>query len=158
MRIIAISDTHKNYHILREIVQKHVREAGMFLFAGDGGRELDDVRLEFDTAAFYAVRGNCDFASREPITRIVTADDVSILLTHGDRYGVKGGKAALLRAAQENNAQIAVFGHTHTAYCAYEQGIYLFNPGSPQSPRAGRPSYGIIDITSAGIIPFIVEL
>ncbi len=64
----------------------------------------------------------------------------------------------MLLAARENNAQIAVFGHTHVAHCVYEQGVYLLNPGSASSPRAGRASYGIVDITPNGIVPFIVEL
>ncbi len=158
MRIIVISDTHRNYRVLRKIVEKHAHDATLFLFAGDGERELDDVKMEFTAQAFYSVRGNCDFASMEPLSRIVMAGDVRILLTHGDRYGVKSGTGTLLSAARENNAQIAVFGHTHVAHCAYEQGIYLLNPGSPSSPRAGRASYGIIDITKTGIVPFIVEL
>lgn len=158
MRIIAVSDTHRNYHILRTIIQKHAREAEMFLFAGDGERELDDVMLEFDTATFYAVRGNCDYASDLPQTRIILTGDTRILLTHGDRYGVKAGTGVLYSAARENEVQIAVFGHTHVAHCEYCDGIYLFNPGSASSPRAGRPSYGIIDITQNSIVPFIVEL
>ncbi len=158
MRIIVISDTHRNYRVLRKIVEKHVHDAKLFLFAGDGERELDEVKMEFSAQSFYSVRGNCDFASMEPVSRIVMAGDVRILLTHGDRYGVKSGTGALLSAARENNAQIAVFGHTHVAHCAYEQGVYLLNPGSPSSPRAGRASYGIVDITKTGIVPFIVEL
>lgn len=158
MRIIVISDTHGNYRVLRQIIQKHAREAQLFLFAGDGQRELDDILLEFQRLTVYAVRGNCDFASTLPASRVVQEGDTRIFLTHGDRLGVKYGTQALLTAARENQAQIAVYGHTHVAACVYEQGIYLFNPGSAHSPRTGRPSYGIIDITPGGIVPFTVEL
>ncbi|MFA9381636.1 MAG: YfcE family phosphodiesterase [Acetanaerobacterium sp.] len=158
MRIIVISDTHRNYRVLREIVQKHEHEAKMFLFAGDGERELDHIKAEYEGAVFCAVRGNCDFASMEKASRVVIADGVRIFLTHGDRYGVKSGTGRLLAAARENGAKIAVFGHTHVAHCVYEEGIHLLNPGSAASPRSGRPSYGVVDITPNGIVPFIVEL
>lgn len=158
MRIVVISDTHRSYRALREIVEKHERDADLFLFAGDGERELEDVRDEFLRKTFLAVRGNCDFASQEQVSRIVMAGDVKIFLTHGHMYGVKGGTAGILSAAKENGAKVALYGHTHVAYAGYEDGIYLLNPGSAAQPRAGRPSYGIIDITASGIVPLIVEL
>ena len=66
MRLIVISDTHNNYRVLREIVEKHISDSAAFLFLGDGLRELDDIRDEFTHKEFYAVRGNCDMAAREP--------------------------------------------------------------------------------------------
>ncbi|SDM78107.1 metallophosphoesterase [Acetanaerobacterium elongatum] len=158
MRIVVISDTHRSYRVLREIVEKHERDADLFLFAGDGERELEDIRDEFIRKTFLAVCGNCDFASLEPTRRIVMAGNVKIFLTHGHMYGVKGSTAGILSAARESGAEVAVYGHTHVAYAGYEDGIYLLNPGSAAQPRAGRPSYGIIDITAGGIVPLIVEL
>ena len=32
------------------------------------------------------------------------------------------------------------------------------NPGSPSSPRDGKASYGIIDITENGLLPYVVKL
>lgn len=32
------------------------------------------------------------------------------------------------------------------------------NPGSPAQPRDGRKSYGIIDITPSGTLPYVVKL
>ena len=32
------------------------------------------------------------------------------------------------------------------------------NPGSPAQPRDGKKSYGIIDITDTGILPYVVKL
>ncbi len=158
MRIVVVSDTHRNERVLREIVLKHEKDAHMFLFAGDGERELSNVRDEFGSLTFHAVRGNCDFASTEKSSRVVMAGEVKILLTHGDHYGVKWGTQKLLTAAKENGARVAVFGHTHIAFSGYEDGVYLFNPGSASSPRAGRASYGMIDVTEAGIVPVVVEL
>ncbi len=158
MRIIVISDTHRSYRALREIVEKHEKDGDLFLFAGDGERELEDIRDEFVNKTFVAVRGNCDFASLEKASRIVVAGDTKIFMTHGDLYGVKAGTARILSAAKENGAKIAVYGHTHVAYTAFEDGVYLLNPGSAAQPRAGKPSYGIIDITAGGIVPFVVEL
>jgi putative phosphoesterase len=158
MRIIVVSDTHRSYRAFRNIVEKHEQDANLFLFAGDGQREFEDIKDEFSHKSFIGVCGNCDFGSPEKASRIVMAGDTKIFLTHGNMYGVKAGADGILTAAKECNAKIAVFGHTHVAYTGYELGIYLLNPGSASQPRAGKPSYGIIDITKAGIVPFIVEL
>ena len=158
MRIVVVSDTHRNYRVLRDIVIKHENDSSLFLFAGDGERELNDIRDEFCNKTFYAVRGNCDFASIEQASRIVVANDVKIFLTHGDMYGVKATTANIVAAAKKNGAKIAVFGHTHLPFSGYEDDVYLLNPGSAALPRSGRPSYGIIDITKGGIVPFIIEL
>ena len=42
---------------------------------------------------------------------------------------------------------------------AYENGIYVMNPGSASCPRDGNPpSYGILDVSSAGVMTNVVFL
>ena len=60
--------------------------------------------------------------------------------------------------AEKRGAQLVLFGHTHQPYTAYHGGIYYLNPGSLGHPRAGAPSYGVVDITAAGIVPHVVEV
>ncbi|MGI5895060.1 MAG: YfcE family phosphodiesterase [Candidatus Merdivicinus sp.] len=158
MRIIVISDTHRDFHTLWEIVQKHRKEADLFLHLGDGERELDDLLAVDPDLPLQGVRGNCDFASLRPATEVAFAGDVKIFLCHGHTLYVNAGLDHLVSQARANGCRIALYGHTHRGDVHYEDGIYVMNPGSPSQPRDGKASYGIIDITDGGILPFLVEI
>ncbi|HNW05286.1 MAG TPA: metallophosphoesterase family protein, partial [Oscillospiraceae bacterium] len=82
----------------------------------------------------------------------------TVFYTHGFRFGVKSGLADLKREARSLGADIALYGHTHIPYVAYEDGLYLMNPGSIGRPRVGKPNYGIVDITDGGTLLHTAEL
>ena len=155
MRVIVISYTHRDFRTLRRIVDKHRGEAGLFLHLGDGAREIDDLLALYPDLPFEAVRGNCDFASRWPITHVTMAEDVKIFLCHGYTFHSVGEIAA---QARKNGCRIALYGHTHRGDTHYDEGIYVMNPGSPSCPRDGKASYGVIDVTPGGIMTFLVEI
>ena len=155
MRVIVISDTHRDFRTLRRIVDKHRGEAGLFLHLGDGAREIDDLLALYPDLPFEAVRGNCDFASRWPITHVTMAEDVKIFLCHCYTFHSVGEIAA---QARKNGCRIALYGHTHRGDTHYDEGIYVMNPGSPSQPRDGKASYGIIDVTPGGIMTFLVGI
>ena len=94
----------------------------------------------------YEVRGNCDYDKSVPADRLITLGGLLIFMTHGDGYQVKLTTGPLRRAAAQRGADLVLFGHTHSPYYAYTDGIYLFNPGSISSPRVGRPTYGLLVI------------
>ena len=119
---------------------------------------MEDVKALYPALPLLAVRGNCDFSGENPETRVVTAGNVRIFMAHGHDLGVRGTREVLVRLARENGCRIALYGHTHKGDTHYEEGIYVMNPGSPSQPRDGRASYGIIDLTDAGIVPFLVEV
>lgn len=158
MRVIVISDTHRDFRTLRQIVEKHREDAGLFLHLGDGEREVDDLLALYPNLPLKAVRGNCDFASMLPETETVFAGDVKIFMCHGHTLHVNAGLAPLVSQARNNGCRIALYGHTHRGDTHYDEGIYVMNPGSPSQPRDGRASYGIIDITPSGIMTFRVEI
>ncbi len=158
MRIIVISDTHRHFNSLYDIVVKHKNEAFMFIHLGDGQKEVEDMLDLFPDLNLISVRGNCDYASMQPETRVVFAGDERILCTHGFTLGVKSTLEHLKKRAKEENCRIALYGHTHKSDTRYEDEIYILNPGSPSVPRDSTPSYGIIDIEKNGILPFIVKI
>jgi putative phosphoesterase len=55
---------------------------------------------------------------------------VKLFMTHGHNQKVKATLALLKKEAKEMGAQAALFGHTHSAYCCQEDGLWLLNPGS----------------------------
>ncbi len=161
MRIIVISDTHRNYAALESIVQRNLG-ADLFLHLGDGEYELDLVLSRFPElqARTWHIRGNCDYGScSPPILTLGLEYGHSLLAVHGHTQQVKSSLEHLKALARVNQADIALFGHTHQRYQCYEDGLYLLNPGSAGCPRDGKPpSYGIVEVSKAGILTNIVPV
>ena len=157
-RVVVISATHGRFHPLYQIVEKHKQEAVCFLHLGDGQHEVEDIMSLYPELRVYSVPGNCDFGAQGPMVRSITIGSKTILFTHGHTYHVKHGLYHLKQAARSQHADIALYGHTHCSFTEYDDGLYIMNPGSPVQPRNGPASYGIIDITDAGIVLNIVKL
>ena len=157
MRIIVMSDTHLDFHALMELVEKH-READIFIHLGDGARELAQVVEIFPEHKFLSARGNCDFGSESALAGCFSCGQAKIFYTHGHMYNVKYGLADLVRAGQEMQANVVLFGHTHIPMVDYREGMHLMNPGSLGMPRGSNGTYGVLDVTEQGIVCFINEL
>lgn len=157
MRIVVISDSHKRRGVIDKILSAQP-EAEHIFFLGDNVSDIEDYEFIYPDKAFHTVCGNCDFASLLPTVGAEIINGCKILYTHGHNFGVKYGLGELKRTARENNCQIALYGHTHISKILYEDGIYFVNPGSCSSPREGRASYAVIDITDSGVMPIIIEL
>lgn len=159
MRIIAFSDSHGNHSVLVDILLRHKDDADYFIHLGDGERELLQLADEFPEKKIIGVRGNCDWSSASKTTDLIEVMKKRVLFTHGHMHYVKLNLDVLIDCAKNYGADIALFGHTHSALCEHINGIYFINPGSVSLPRNGKsPSYAIIDITKAGIAPHIVYL
>ncbi len=159
VRIIAMSDSHGSKAALSRIFERTKDTGNIFVHLGDGERELDLMRMQYPDLDIRHVAGNCDYASLSPSFDIIFAGNVKILITHGHICGVKHGTETLRSMARDHGCRAALFGHTHCRTERYEDGIYLFNPGSCSCPRDfSRPSYGYLDITESGIATNIVEL
>ena len=153
MRIVVLSDTHRDFFTALEIVKRHLHNADVFIHLGDGLKEWDDLRMLYPDKRMLAVRGNCDFAADEPAAAVLGCEDGhKVYYTHGHLHNVKYTPDEVMRAARENGCDIVVHGHTHTACQYYEDGLYLLCPGSPSCPKDSKPGYGIIDITPAGVV------
>lgn len=148
MRILVFSDSHGMYSNLRTVVRKH-SDIDVIVFCGDGADDIEEIKLEFRNKMIIAVRGNCDFCTSNPNVETITLEGKKLFITHGHIYNVKYGLYNLSCAAREAGADIAIFGHTHQATEIYDDGLYLFNPGSIMGYEG---SYGIIDVTSQGIV------
>ena len=92
-----------------------------------------------------AVSGNCDWFSKEPLSRILELEGVKIYLTHGHRENVKMGLMRLFYRAQEENVSLALYGHTHIARKEEADGITLVNPGALKDGR-----YAVIEVEKGG--------
>lgn len=158
MRIVVISDSHKRKGVIDKILSSQ-KEAKHIFFLGDNVADIEDFEFLYPDKKFYAVCGNCDFASTVQSVGLEVLSGKRIFYTHGHNYNVKYGLSKLIETAKANNYDIVLYGHTHVAKTLYEDGIYIVNPGSCSQPRdSSKPSYAIIDIEDNGIMPSIVYL
>ena len=142
MKILVLSDSHQIMKYMVEAVE--LEHPDYVIHLGDCVGDAQDLQKHYPMLPIAFVRGNCDFFDLEEETKLTEYDGVRILITHGHKYGVKSGLLRYLLAAKENQVDIALFGHTHCAYCENESGIWMVNPGS--CGAGARPTYAIIEI------------
>lgn len=127
-------------------------------FLGDIVSDIEAVKEQFPDRCYHIVRGNCDFSCPYPGESTEIIENTRIFFCHGNRHGVKHTLEYIKAAARENNCTLALFGHTHCSLTAYDDGLYLVNPGSLAFSRDGKNSYAVIDITKNGIMPSILTV
>lgn len=137
MKIVVVSDSHRDTEVLEKIVIDH-KNADYFLHAGDSG--LPEVLL----SPYITVKGNCDYNKHER-NRIIDVGEFKIFMTHGHLYT----KKRLVRSGKSNGCKIVIYGHTHITNYELIDDIILLNPGSVTRPRGREaPSYAIITFNS----------
>lgn len=153
MRLLVLSDSHGDIASLSMAV-KSEKNADAVIFLGDGLNDLEEISHLLTGKKVAAVRGNCDSAfSPYPETTVEIFGDTAVYCTHGYVQQVKFGLDKLKTAALYSDAKIALFGHTHTPFTAYENGLYMMNPGSVK-----QNSCGIAEITPQGIMCFTKKI
>ena len=162
MELLVFSDSHGRGSLMLEAFSKQIKKPDAIVFLGDGLRDIS--YCEFGDIPILAVCGNCDtftfYGKGNADDEIVmTLGGKRIMMTHGDRYGVKSGLGRIVLAANEKGADIVLFGHTHTPLSTYipegdesfgfklQKPLYLFNPGSVGGYDR---SFGCISIGSSG--------
>ena len=154
MRAVVISDSHGDYTNVRRILLSQSKAEVVF-FCGDGIDELETLKNSFPEKMFIMVKGNCDWGTSCKTTEIFTMNGRKIMITHGHLYQVKFTYQNIINTARENGCEILLFGHTHTAYVDYMDGLYIMNPGSAHGSYG---AYGTLDITEKSIVANIVRL
>ncbi len=152
MRILVISDSHGDSFSIRQAVLEQPN-AKILFYLGDGEYDLKLLEGMGSNIFIHKVKGNCDFGSDLPASVIDEVEGIRIYATHGYVERVKYGRETLRQYAADNNATIALYGHTHVPDTTYDDGIWLVNPGSI---RMGE--YAVIDITEQGIMPILMKL
>ena len=145
---------------------RHIGErANELIFLGDGTREIlyrlpEGVRM-------YAVKGNCDGlldiydddGCCVPDERLEIIAGKRVLMMHGHEYSVKSGTAWAIARAVKLNADLLLFGHTHTPIyttlpkgstvegTALERPLHIFNPGA-----LAEGSFGLLTVRDGEIL------
>lgn len=155
MRLLVLSDSHGDYISLKMAID-NTRDADVIVFLGDGINDIERISETPIVAdkRIISVRGNCDGSfCGHPALAIENLGGIKVYCTHGYNEKVKYGYQMLMERATDAGATLALFGHTHTPYTSYENGLYVMNPGSVR-----ENSCGIADITPNGILCFTKKI
>jgi hypothetical protein len=149
LRVGVLSDTHGK---LRKAA-KAIRLMGdieLLLHAGDYYKDAIALGKSCGIKV-KAVAGNCDLDGLGPVEELLEVGNYRLYLTHGHLFGVKRSLTELCRRAEELNAQIVIYGHTHRFHQEQKKGILFLNPGSITLPRIpGRYSFSVLDFEQSG--------
>lgn len=137
--VLIVSDSHGLTEELREIKARH--QVDFMIHCGDSELDIDADELE----GFYKVRGNCDFDLRFPDEQLIELGGITFFIVHGHLHNVKRDLITLSYAAEEKQASVICYGHTHIAGISEVNKKLFINPGSIRSPRGiDEKTYAIL--------------
>ncbi len=155
MKILVTSDSHGNYPLLFR-ASDSAAPVDAVIHLGDGGSDAD-LLSRITGLQVIRVAGNCDHGDAAPRELLWECAGIRFLLTHGDRYGVKNGLGLLERRAQQQGAQVVLYGHSHRAGIRNSSNILFINPGTLMK-CADRASYATLEIAPHGVTPLLHDL
>ena len=161
LTFLIASDTHGRADLLLEAFRRAKPDGVLFL--GDGLRDLNV--LPEDTT-LRAVRGNCDWTTREdaPPVRVEQIAGYTVYLTHGHLQGVKLSLDVAIQSAAAASADVLLYGHTHIPFeKTYPMGAEIGNtvlkkqllvvcPGSLGQPPDAHPTFATLTLTEGGVL------
>ncbi len=139
MKVIILSDSHGNFAALKKVVV-HESPFDLLVHLGDGLEDVMRLRRVLDFS-FDGVNGNNDPRGMYPDSLTLKLGTKTWFICHGHHYGVNRGLEELIKAAQENKAKVAFFGHTHQPFRERIKHIELINPGSVCFYHSHQPTY-----------------
>lgn len=152
MKILVISDTHKDINRAMTVIDALKHELTMVIHLGDHAKDALDLSYIYPELNFHIVSGNCDFTRDFSEEKIVKVGAYKIFMTHGHNYRVKSSVRGLLSAALKKKVDVALYGHTHVSYNDQQSGVLIMNPGSLTQPRGKNgPSFGLLTANQEGI-------
>lgn len=129
--IVVISDTHGNIEPACDFIKKMAPDVVVHL--GDYAKDANKIAAKIYPIPLYNVKGNCDGYSPEREELLFVMRGHTVFAAHGHKQKVKQDLYGIYFAALDNEADIALFGHTHIPYINTKDGILLLNPGTAGS-------------------------
>ena len=156
-RVLVISDTHGRLGDVQALMDR-IKKPDLLIHLGD--IESDPERLaELAGCRTVCISGNCDFNPALEREMVIRIGKYKVWLTHGNRYGVKGGLGILKEQARERGVDIVMFGHTHVPVITYDEELTFINPGSLTYPSQvpSVPTFIMMDFDNDGEAHFTVN-
>lgn len=163
MRILVLSDTHiprRAQDLPREIWEM-AEKVDLIVHAGDFTTGDVLTELKGVNPNLQAVWGNMDepdLVHMLPEKLVFDAMSKRIGVTHGSGSPWRIEKRVLEKFRNEK-VDVIIFGHSHQAILKEEEGILLFNPGSPTDRIFSKKlTFGLLEISEEGIEAKILPL
>ena len=149
-----MSDTHGDASIIAEVTQ-YIGVVDAIFHCGDSELDIEHKSLQ----SVHVVRGNCDMDSSFPNEVITEIKETKIYMTHGHLFQVKNTMIPIKLRAQEVEADVVLFGHSHLLGAEVLNGTLFLNPGSLSLPRGRKEkSYAILEKSdSKWIVTFLSD-
>ncbi len=145
MKILIVSDSHGNQHILEDIITRH---------SVDDVVHCGDSEIPTDWFNMRMVRGNSWNDAPLPLELLIEVEGKKIFVTHGHLFGVYSSLQRLFYKAKSLEVDYCFYGHTHIARYDEIEDIVFINPGSIVRPRDGRASYMILETKTGECIHY----
>ena len=149
MMILVLSDSHGNIGNMVQAVEQ--TSPDMILHLGDCWQDAVKLHERYPDIPMHHVPGNCDFRPDEDTERILSLHGFRILLCHGHTYRVKQSLLLAGYAAEQENLDLFLFGHTHIPLVDKRGKTWFLNPGS--IGKGPQPTYGTIVIEDGKLDP-----
>lgn len=133
MRVLIISDSHGKNDDVKNVI-KQAGPIDMLIHLGDIERGPEYIS-SLVQCPVYLISGNNDYDIHLPNEQSFNIGKYKVFITHGHRFYVNGGTAALEEYAIANGYDIVMYGHTHVPKISVGEKITVLNPGSISYPR-----------------------
>ena len=145
-RIAVFSDSHGRLEVFEKAVRE-LKDISAIVHLGDCASDAAEIML-MTGREILTINGNCDIISREPLFRKFVLDGKTVYCTHGHREHVKMGLMRLSYRAEEEQADLVLYGHTHIQSVQMIGKTCFVNPGAMKDGH-----YCTITIDDGAITP-----
>jgi uncharacterized protein len=144
MKIGVLSDTHKKVHRAKEIIDHLLQNGTEFLIHAGDIVEPDVLKMLKNTKCDYvAVYGNND-------AHLIDYHKQFNLMQEPYYFRLSGVKLKVMHLPfyLTPDADVVIFGHTHTFECDYKNKTLFLNPGEACARNKGIMECAILEITN----------
>ena len=164
MTICVFSDTHGDSSGMERTVEYVKPEVVIHL--GDFLKDASDIEHIHPGIQVVGVLGNCDSNRSGTYEKMLTLGGKKLLLIHGSSFGfsrrtaISAPTREIIQYAKTRAADILLFGHSHAPVLAFDNGLYIMNPGSASMDKqeSKAPTFGIIELHEGGIACKILSI
>ena len=129
--IIVMSDSHGDRAIVEDIKNHYLGKVDAIFHNGDSELKSDDPVWD----DIQVVGGNMDFYGGYPERLVTDLNGLRVVQAHGHLFHINFSFQKLDLWAQEENADICLYGHLHITDAWMEGRTLFLNPGSISQPR-----------------------
>lgn len=148
MKIGLLSDTHKKVEYSQSVIDHLVAEGAEFLVhAGDIVKEEMLLQLKLSGLRYLAVYGNNDPHLFEVHNRYKLVQEPHYFKLAGTKF-----KLMHLPFYMSADAEVIIFGHTHTFECDFKNGALFLNPGEACARSKPVSECAMLEVTPGTLI------